>query len=448
MEGLLRVPLEGRLEERYVALVKQHQHVGSSTAAGPAVGVASPSSLAAAQGMWRFLHNQRVTLGALATPLREAGRRAWEREGSPLALLVHDWSKIDYASHASKRDRVVLTHERDVGYELAAALLVSGQTGDAWAPMQMHLKTSASAMLSTARGELPADTPRLDQATATMEASSLWGLPGRVVHVIDREADSVGHYRRWHAKGHLFLVRGDDRKVLRQVDGREREMLLSQVVAGLEAEGALIDTREVEYHGKRMRQRVAQTTVTLHRPARTRVDGRQREVPGEPLTLRLVVAQVVDAAGRVRATWLLLTHVDEADADAAQVALWYYWRWRIESFFKLLKSAGQRMEEWQQTTGEAVAKRLLIASMACVLAWNLQRDTSPQGVRMQRLLVRLSGRQTKRSRPVTTEALLAGLFVLLPMLELLESCGGDPNEIPRLAAATLPRLHSGSMCRD
>ena len=125
--------------------------------------------------------------------------------------------------------------------------------------------------------------------------------------------------------------------------------------------------------------------------------------------------------------------------------LQYRWRsgWRIESFFKLLKSGGQQVEAWQQTSGPAILRRLLIASMACVLAWNLERDTSPQGQQMQQVLIRLSGRQIKRSRPVTASALLAGLFVLLPMLELLQEYDGDLSQLLNLAQTTLPYFSSG-----
>jgi hypothetical protein len=51
------------------------------------------------------------------------------------------------------------------------------------------------------------------------------------------------------------------------------------------------------------------------------------------------------------------------------MGIYDYWRWKIESFFKLLKSAGQNLESWQQETGLAIAKRLLVVSMACVLAY-------------------------------------------------------------------------------
>ena len=199
----------------------------------------------------------------------------------------------------------------------------------------------------------------------------------------------------------------------------------------------------VAYQGRSARQWVAQTTVVLHRPAKHWVGGRQREVAGRPLELRLVVARVCDDRGQVQAQWLLLTNMPADAAGAAQIALWYYWRWRIESFFKLLKSSGQSIEQWQQETGMAIARRLLIAAMACVAVWQLQRNDTPQAVEMKRLLVRLSGRAMKRTRPVTDPALLAGLYVLLAILDLLDHENTDLHTLRQLAHQTMPLFDTG-----
>ena len=101
--------------------------------------------------------------------------------------------------------------------------------------------------------------------------------------------------------------------------------------------------------------------------------------------------------------------------------MWYYWRWRIESLFKLLKSAGQQVEHWKQPSGEAIAKRLVVAAMACALVWRLERQPSPAAVTLRALLVQLSGRQMKWGQESTAPALLAGLWVLLAMVEALEA---------------------------
>ncbi len=38
-----------------------------------------------------------------------------------------------------------------------------------------------------------------------------------------------------------------------------------------------------------------------------------------------------------------------------------------------------------------IAKRLLVASMACVAVWAIAADTSPEGVELQEFLIKLSG---------------------------------------------------------
>jgi hypothetical protein len=132
----------------------------------------------------------------------------------------------------------------------------------------------------------------------------------------------------------------------------------------------------------------------------------------------------------------LLTNV--WDVLALQVARWYYWRWQIESFHKLLKSAGLEVEEWLQETAGAIAKRLLVGCMACVTVWALQRQCTPESQACRHFLVRLSGRQMKRSRPVTAPALLAGLHVLLTMLKVLEDY--TPSQLREYAHRAAPLL--------
>ena len=164
----------------------------------------------------------------MVEPLRAVGRDRLATAEGPFALLVHDWSKLSFDHPKGKRDLAQLTHKTDVGYEATAALLVSGEDGSPLAPMEVHLKTAAG-VLSTRRRP-PKDLAHLEQVLPTMKASRTWGLSKPLVHVIDREADSVGHYRRWHAAGFRFLVRGDDRSVR----WREKSHLLSVLSEELE----------------------------------------------------------------------------------------------------------------------------------------------------------------------------------------------------------------------
>ena len=174
-----------------------------------------------------------------------------------------------------------------------------------------------------------------------------------------------------------------------------RECKLGEVAAGLA--GSFTDVLDaggrpevVTIRAGTGRVRVAEAAVVLHRPARHNTgektaggNKKQVEVPGPPLPLRLVVTRVVDEAGTVLAEWWLLTNVAGEDADAATIGRWYAWRWAIESYHKLLKSAGMNAEAWQQETGAAFLRRLCVASMACLTVWHLQRDESPAAARLR-----------------------------------------------------------------
>lgn len=424
--------MDARLQKRYLQLVETHMNVVQAVAAGVKALPGTGRAFAATQAAWRFFANPRVTLAKLVEPLREAGRQACNESPSPYTLLVHDWSKLDYDGHTSKTDLTQLSQKLDRGYELLAPLLVDAHDGAPLAPMGISVLSAAGVHTTEADTPQPRQ-PHLDQVLPWMAASHSWGLRKSCVHVIDREADSLKHMRQWHAAGELVLVRADDR----WVNFRGQSRLLSKIVELLRDEDAFAEQGEVSLRGRKGRQWVAETEIVLDRAAWGRTaEGKKYRVPGKALRVRLVIAQVRDADGKILAEWLLLTNV--WDVPAAQIALWYYWRWRIESFHKLLKSAGLEVEEWQQETASAIAKRLLVGCMACVTVWALQRQNTPEAVECQRFLVRLSGRQMKRSRPVTSPALLAGLHLLLTMLVVLEHY--TPAQLRHFANTAAPLL--------
>ena len=400
-------------------------------------GTAKP--FACTQAMWRFLAHEDTTLPALIEPVREAARDTLATCSGPVALIVHDWSMIHFGGHDSKPDRLRRTHATDIGYELATAFLVETEHGAPLGPMELRLRT-ADGVLTTRPGGAAAPPGRIDEILDVMKASGNWGLGRPRVHVIDREADSVGHYRAWDAAGHRFLVRADVERIVRWGD---REHPMPGVAAALCDRGAFRDTgRDIRFKGGTpARLWVAETRVVLDRPARTKRDGKKVTVAGKPLTLRLVICRVIAESGAVLAEWFLLTNAP-ACYDAATIVRWYYWRWRIESYHKLLKSAGQQVEEWEQKSGAAVAKRLVIASMACRTVWALRRDESPDAAEVRRVLVRLSGRQMKWGVESTAPALLAGLEKLLAVLDVMKEY--DLNELSQLLHRSLPHLFNSS----
>jgi len=237
------------LQRRYVKLVKAHMSSSNTTAAGPTIPANGTAGASATQAAWRFFNNPRVEFSSLAQPLREAGRVGCLQSESKFVLLAHDWSKLDYAKHGSKEDQRQLTHEHDIGYDLTTALLVDAETGSPLAPMQMHVRT-ADAVYSTSENPPTADDHHLAQLEPTMEEVESWNLSRRVVHVIDREADSLRHFRQWAPLGHLFLVRCDDRRVLWEGES----WLLSEIVDHFDQAEEFEDVSEVLFQGIAARQ--------------------------------------------------------------------------------------------------------------------------------------------------------------------------------------------------
>jgi hypothetical protein len=426
--------------------VSEHSHAVNAAVTGLSTLPGTAQPFAAARAMTRFLNHPDIPFHALIEPAQDAVRAELAERPGRFVLIVHDWCMFNFNRHPSKSDRYVRSHGADLGYELGGALAVDADDGRPLGPMEFRLRTGHG-MLSTRLGGADLPPGHVDELDAAMAATPGWRLGRAPVHVIDREADSVGHYRRWHAAGRRFVVRADRNRAVLHEGG---ERALSDVVAGLT--GSFTALRDAAGRPEVVTTRagagavhVAETEVVLHRPARHYTGGRtaggakeQVEVPGPPLRLRLVVTRVIDAAGAVLAQWLLLTNLARGDADAGAIGRWYAWRWRIESYHKLLKSSGMNAEAWQQGSGAAFLRRLCVASMACLTAWHLQRDGAPAAGRLRVVLVRLSGRLMKHKVESTAPALLAGLERLLAIDDLMQV--EDLDEILELARQQLPHL--------
>ena len=152
--------LEPRLQRRYVRLVNEHLRAAPPLAAGPAALPRLTAAFASTQAAWRFFANDAASLPALVAPLQAAGHRALEDSPAEYALLVHDWSLLNYHRHAAKADQVLFSRGSDRGYELASALLVDAANGDPLAPLELRLRTAAAVQSTPARPPAFPEPPR------------------------------------------------------------------------------------------------------------------------------------------------------------------------------------------------------------------------------------------------------------------------------------------------
>jgi hypothetical protein len=336
-------------------------------------------------------------------------------------LEIHDWCFPHYYSHPSKTDQTVLSHSKDIGYELATGLLVDAVSGCPIAPIEQRL-LAKDAVYSSRQPAPATDAFRIDEVLPSMQYARGLGLGAKLIHLIDQEGDSVAHLRDWDGDGHLFVVRAEGRPYVRHAGVRKS---LAEAAATVKRRGRLEWCREVLYEGKKAVQYVGQTEVVIERPAqrhrrRGQPEGKEdrKRVPGKALRLRLVVAEVRSLSGEVLAEWLLLSNVP-ARTSEQEVALWYQWRSRVESYHKLIQSAGMQLESWQQETAGRIAKRLAVASMACALGWQVAQAEGEEGERLRALAIRLSGRQIKAKSGWTLPALLVGMGLLMLIWRVL-----------------------------
>jgi hypothetical protein len=443
---------EPRLQRRYHRLIVSQLSSAQRLAAGVHAPPALARGFATTQAAWRFFSNPRITLPQLCRPLVAHACEAVPGCCQRWVPVVLDWSNLHFNGHESKTDRIELSSGRDLGYEMLTALALSDRDGSPIAPLCIQVR-AADGLHTTRSAKVLAADSQLDGLLPVMREVQSQPLGRPVVFIIDREADSVAHYRRWDSDGKRFVVRANDARWVRY---QGKELRLEEVAQ--ELAGSMQESRGVSYKGKPAKQFISQTTVVLDRPAYThRVVGsgknrgkKHKVIPGPAITLRLIVAEVRDDNGKRLARWLLLSNLPEVDQDGvdvpgATIALWYYWRWKIESYHKLLKSAGHHVEQWLQESAPALTRRLLLMAMVCVLVWHIARDQSPEGAQLRQTLVRLSGRQVKqgsRSSKPNDSILLAGLCVAIPMMILLETMSME--ELKAMAHDVMPLIRSAT----
>ncbi|POZ49540.1 hypothetical protein [Methylovulum psychrotolerans] len=200
-------------------------------------------------------------MSVLQEPLTAAAHEGIAKHCGQYALCVHDWSRLSY-KHLNKTDTYAITHATDVGYDLQSSLIVSDLTGLPVAPVAQRLVSVDGSYATYGDAASPSLAKNhLEEVADCIQYLDAQGFPKPVVHMIDREGDSVAHIRRWDAAGSLWVVRAKDDP---KVDYADKPTACKAVAAGL----AFSKTRQVSYHGKAYWQWVAEAEVTLGRPAK------------------------------------------------------------------------------------------------------------------------------------------------------------------------------------
>lgn len=198
----------------------------------------------------------------------------------------------------------------------------------------------------------------------------------RVITVCDREADLYDFFLRSHQIGAPALVRANaDRTINRKSRYAEKnvEKLWEHMRKQPETGSYVLEIakRSKTKHAKERKARTATVSVrfgsfTLNPPRNNIRHSSENLSDIEMYAIYVLETNPPDNEDAVE--WMLLTNLPIISyEDAYEKVLWYCLRWRIEMFFKVLKS-GFRVESCRLGHADRLAKYLTVMS---IVAWRI-----------------------------------------------------------------------------
>jgi len=444
---------------------------GTGQAAG-----SKDASWAESKSWYDLINNEKVGVRTL----RELRANVVQEALDPSAevAVFHDITELDFTRHASKRERMAIGDHKGSGYEYHPCV--------AWDPREKRFLGVLHDTVISETGPDDADTmdyhgdPLLahwDEAERDkllsnhrhQLATHIRGLaalaPGQpMVHVADREFDDIPAMAATRQVNHDFVFRvlGNRRVLVEDKDGQMVPCAMHSLIAALPMtpyKEIGIDARGHVAYGGGKPKRVARLSigacrVFLYRPA-TRGERRDVTLPA-PLAVNLVVIRELDPPPGVDPLcWLLFTSLP---VDTIEQQVWaatlYEQRWRIEEYFKLLKS-GFRIEYTHFTEPGQIAKVLVFYSLAAMALMMLktQLDIAPTGplhkdkyaevrhamrhpddpelnpsMQLFALVLRGGGWLGRRTDPIGPTVLMRGMLQVMTMFSMV-------NQFPDLIAS-------------
>ena len=189
-------------------------------------------------------------------------------------------------------------------------------------------------------------------------STELTGAPERCVHIGDRESDIYELYCLAEELGTGFLVRSCVDRL-----AEDGGTTIAKVMAEVQSSG----THEVRFRDAQGKDHCAvlsvkHETMTVRPPI-----GKQKKYRHQ--NLQIIHAEELDPPeGRAPVFWKLITNLPvTTHADAVHKLDWYALRWKIETFFRTLKT-GCRVEELRLATADRLANCI---ALCCVVAWRV-----------------------------------------------------------------------------
>jgi hypothetical protein len=331
------------------------------------------------EALYRHLSSEGVDFqGILESHLVRSGRRV--AEASTDVYVAHDTTACTFSGEA-ERDGVGVVNGEKQGFFAHVSLAVAADGKRT--PLGL-----LAAEIFTREGAQDIEGNEGRRWNRGVAASATRAnRHAQLVHVADREGDAYSLLAELTAKGHRFIIRAKENRVV-EIEGEGRNHLFdaAQETRQRYAVDVPVAKRGGKRHGEARRAHpdrearlanltVAALAVTLKRP-------RKDAPPGTPTRLPLNAVHVFEVGtplGEKPIEWLLLTGepVDTKEQIAAVIE-GYRTRWTVEEYFKALKT-GCAFEERQLESFRSLTN-LLAYSMIIAYALLLLRALARSGL--------------------------------------------------------------------
>lgn len=322
------------------------------------------------EAAYRFFGNDKVTPEAILAPhFRQSAKRAAELE---YALLIHDTTQFEFPGE-SKRPGLGRLIRPGLGF-FGHFTLATTADGTRRPLGLLALETVFRLDRPKPKAERKGTDNRGESSrwrNCVEDAEALLAGRTKAIHVMDREADSYDVLATLSERGHLFVIRSFQNRLLADDATRLRDEVRAARTS-LRREVPLSPRPQIKGpKGKRhpaRRVRVAKLSFAATSVAIPRT-GDTRAAVSASISLGVIhVFERKPPPGEPPVEWFLLTNLPiDSPAALAFAVDCYRGRWTIEEFFKALKT-GCQYERRQLETAERLLNALAILAP---IAWRL-----------------------------------------------------------------------------
>lgn len=368
------------------------------------------SAMANLVSLYRFVDNENVFLDELRGIRARTVIEALPSDRD--VMVAHDMSPLDFSRQNAKTDRRPIGDHRGMGYEYICCAAVDPLTGGLVGVLHdtvVHANgpDDADAMdynyeplfenFSEEEKKRLRENHRHQMAVHVNYIAGL--LPNRrTIHVGDREFDDIFLLDRHSQVNAEFVVRAmgnrnvqvpnqdwipEDAHARKQGGHPLKENWICANLSRLIPSVPLLPYKDLPLDkrgrvtdpcraARTARLGIGSCPVSLHRPAKR---NKQYFSTPRPVELDMVVIREIEAPeGVTPLSWILFTTLPvDTEEELRYVGRLYELRWKIEDFFKLLKT-GYRIEQHRFDNAAKTARLLVIFSLAAMTLFQLKKE--------------------------------------------------------------------------